>query len=372
MNDKKTEYRYREIIRYNIIGIVMNIFLSIGKITIGILTHAHAVILDGIEGLSDLVSSIFSIFSAKIGAKKADKNHPFGYGRSEYLISLLVTIIIMFFGVRSIVESIQVIIDPHDAPDYNPAVIIIMIISLVLKFFYGVQLRKKGREINSVGMIMSGNDALGDALTSAAILAAVIINNIFGIDIEHYLCIGISVLIIITGWNMMRECVTKLIGTNVDPVFSKNIRSMIIMEDGVLNVSNLVIHNYGEGIQVGSVEIEVDENMRASEISRISRNLIRKSEELGLILTSVGISAANVDSPEAAEMWDQILEVIMHHKDIKKAHSFEVDFEKKLISFSIVPDYNAPDREGSRELLFEELRHLFPDMTIEINEGRES
>ena len=298
MNDKKTDYRYREIIRYNIIGIVMNIFLSIGKITIGILTHAHAVILDGIEGLSDLVSSIFSIFSAKIGAKKADKNHPFGYGRSEYLISLLVTIIIMFFGVRSIVESIQVIIDPHDAPDYNPAVIIIMVISLVLKFFYGVQLRKKGREINSVGMIMSGNDALGDALTSAAILAAVIINNIFGIDIEHYLCIGISVL--------------------------------IIMEDGVLNVSNLVIHNYGEGIQVGSVEIEVDENMRASEISRISRNLIRKSDELGLILTSVGISAANVDSPEAAEMWDQILDVIRHHKDIKKAHSFEVDFEKKL------------------------------------------
>ena len=128
-----TANRFETIIRYNLITIIVNLLLSTAKIIIGVVTKAHAVILDGIEGFSDLISSIFTIFSAKIGAKKADKTHPFGYGRAEYLASLLVTIIIMLFGVRAIVDSIREIQDPHDQPEYNIAVTVIMVISLILK-----------------------------------------------------------------------------------------------------------------------------------------------------------------------------------------------------------------------------------------------
>ena len=194
-NQTAADKRYSEIIKYNIAGIVINLSLSVGKLAVGLLTNAHAVILDSIEGFSDLISSVFTIFSAKIGSKKADREHPFGYGRMEYLMSILVTLVIMLIGIRSIVESIRDIISPHEAPNYTPAVVLIMSISLAVKLIYGISLRKKGREINAPALIMSGTDCMGDALTSAAILAAILIKNLFNVDIEHYMCIGISIMI---------------------------------------------------------------------------------------------------------------------------------------------------------------------------------
>ena len=361
-----TDKRCREIIKYNIAGIAVNLALSLAKLSIGLMTHAHAVILDSIEGLSDLISAVFTIFSAKIGAKKADKEHPFGYGRMEYLMSILVTIIIMLVGLRSIVESVRDIISPHAAPDYTIWVVLIMCVSLAAKLIYGVLLRKKGKEINAAALIMSGTDSMSDALTSAAILAAILINNLFNIDIEHYLCIGISLMIIYTGVQMLHECVTKILGTSVDPEFRKKIKSMIIMEDGVYNVSNLVIHSYGESVYVGSVDIEVDKNMRADEISKLSRRLIQKSDELGLTLTAVGISGTDADSPEANSMWDEILDVIRQYDKIRRAYSFAVDFNEKQISFSIVPDPDDPDKDATRDDLLNELKNIFPDMTVNI------
>lgn len=360
------EKRYSEIIKYNIAGIGINLVLSLGKLIIGLLIHAHAVILDSIEGFSDIISSVFNIFSAKIGTKKADKEHPFGYGRMEYLMSILVTIIIMLVGIRSIFESIRDILFPHEAPDYNLAVVLIMSISVAVKLFYGGFLRKKGKEIKAASLIISGTDCIGDALNAAAILAAILIKKIFDIDIEHYLCIGISLMIIYTGVQILRECITKILGTTVDPAFKKKIKSMMIMENEVYNVSNLVIHSYGEEVYVGSVDIDVDNNMRAVDISKLSRRLIQKADELGLTLTAVGINSTDSESPESNRIWDEILDVVRLHKNILRAYSFDVNFDDKQISFSITPDPNEPDKEAARQDLLNELKTHFPDMTIDI------
>lgn len=365
-NHTGTDERYRKIIKYNIWGIVINLLLSLGKLAVGLVTRSHAVTLDSIEGFSDIISAAFGIFSAKIGAKKADKEHPFGYGRMEYLMSILVTIIIILVGLRSIAESIREILDPHDSPDYNIEVVVIMSISLAVKLIYGIFLRKKGKELNADPLILTGTDYLGDALTSAAILAAILINKLFNTDIEHYLCIGISLMIIYSGVQMLRECVTKILGTPVDPEFRKKIKSMIIMEDSVYNVSNLVLHNYGEGVYVGSVDIEVDKNMRAGEINKLSRRLIQKADNLGLTLTAVGISGVDTDSTEANKIWDEILDIVRKHDNILRANSFAMDPDEKQISFSIVQDPTDPDKEASLRDLQNELCRHFSDMTINI------
>lgn len=368
---KKTDNRFQTIIRYNIIGIAINLVLSTAKIIIGFVTNAHAVILDGIEGFSDLISSVFTIFSAKVGEKKADKMHPFGYGRAEYLASLLITIIIMLFGIRTIIESVQNILDPHEAPHYDTAVVTIMVLSLVLKLSYGFILRKKGREINSDAMVMSGVDCMSDSVTSIAILAAILIKKIFDFDIEHYLCIGISLLIIGTGVQMLRECVTKILGTPVDPEFKKKIKNMIAMEEGVYNVPTLVIHNYGEGVYVGSVEIVVDENMRAAEITKLSRRITKKADELGMTVTAVGITGTNTSSHKADEIRDRIVDIVRQNKNIRRAHSITVDFQEKHISFSVEPNYDDPDHEKTRQDLINELQTIFPEMTITIRTVKE-
>jgi len=130
-----------------------------------------------------------------------------------------------------------------------------------------------------------------------------------------------------------------------------------------------VIHNYGENRFVGSADIEVDENMSAADITRLSRRLIRHAAREGLTLTSVGVSGTNITDPEAAEIWDTILDAARKQKGILRVHSFAVDLEEKVISFYAVPDYSRKDRRQLMESFRQELEAMYPDMAIEIMEG---
>ena len=256
--NQRSEERNRSIIRYNMIGIAMNLLLAVFKIAAGIVAHAHAVMLDGVNSLSDMISSLLTILSSYIAGKRGSRDHPLGYGRLEYISSLVVTMIIMYVGVITLIHAVQTIIHPHDPPHYSTLVIVIMIVSMTCKIAYGVMMRRRGRALDSAAMIMTGTDSLGDALISLSILAAIVIYRATGLDVEHYLCIFIALMIIRTGVQMIRECVTKILGTRLPDEERKRIASIAAGFDEVLNVSNLMMHNYGEGYNVGSLDREVD------------------------------------------------------------------------------------------------------------------
>ena len=365
----QAEIRNREIIKYNIIGVVMNALLSLMKIIIGMVTNAHAVILDGVNGLSDMTSSVLSILSAHFGGRKASRNHPLGFGRLEYVFSMIITIVIIYIGVTAVIESVQTLLDPHDPPEYDLTVIVIMCVSMIAKMAYGIVMCRKGKTLDSIAMRMQGTESCGDALIAAAILAAIAVYKTAHVDIEHYLCIAISLLIILTGIRMVIECMVKILGERVDPDYKHSILNLFLAEEGVLIVSNLILHNYGEKIYVGSVEIGVDERMSALEISRLSRRLIRRAANKGLTLTSVGISAANTTDPRAFEIIDRIIEQARTQKEITGVHSFVVDFDEKVISFYAVPDLRSKNPNNAIKTFSEELSGIFPDYHMEIFAG---
>ncbi|MBQ9384312.1 MAG: cation transporter [Ruminiclostridium sp.] len=343
--------------------------MSVFKLVVGIQINAHAVLLDAVNGLSDSLSSVLAIASSWLSGLRPNKKHPMGYGRVEYLFSMLITAIIMLIGAHAMIEAVDGILDPHEAPDYNTYTLVIMVTSLVFKLSYGIVMRRKGKEIRSAAMIMTGTDSLGDSLTSIGILAAMLIYGVTGVDLEHYVCIAISCMIFFTGIQLLRQSLDKILGTRTDADHAANIRRLLIMEEGVLNINNLVIHSYGENRYVGSADIEVDENMKASDIAKLSRRLIRHAASAGLTLTSVGISGANISDPEAARIWDNILEIAGKDKCILRLHSFIVDFEEKVISFYVVLDYGMKEREKHLEQFRYDINALCPDMTLEIIEG---
>ena len=359
--------RNNAIIRYNLIGVVMNLILSAAKLVFGIAGHSHALILDSVNGLSDLFSSVLSIISSALGNRRASKQHPLGYGRLEYIFSLVITMIIMVICVRSLVDSVGSILHPHDAPTYSTFVMILTCVSMVMKMGYGLLLRKKGRELQSAAMRMAGIESVGDSLISAAILIAIAVLHFTGKDIEHYLCIGISLLLLYNGIGMIRECMTKLLGTRTDPELRKRIVHLLTNADEVLNVSNLVLHNYGEGIQIGSADIEVDETLTAREISFLTERLIREAEEQNVILTSIGVRASNLNDPEAEKIWDRIIDLLRTFPEVQRAHSPYVDFEAKRIAFSLVMDYGDRTRELDQIRIRKALCDAFPDMEIDIH-----
>ncbi len=359
--------RNTEIIRYNIIGVIMNLSLSAGKLITGFLFHSHAVMLDGINSLSDLVSEIFAILSVKIGAKSADPSHPFGYGRLEYVSSLLITMIILYVGVTSIADSVDSILHPHEPPEYTVFLIAVMCISLLAKLAYGLSMKRKGKEVGSAAMIMTGTESMGDSLIAVAVLVSCAIYKITGADVEHYLCILISLMIIRTGIEMVRDCMNKILGTRVDPDLKKDIIRTVVMEDGVRNVSGLVLHNYGEGVNVGSVDIEVEETTPASEINRITRNVKRSAKERGVILTSVGVHGMNYNSAETSQMWDTIIDLSAKHRSVHRAQSFSADPENRIIYFEIVENIAVKNRAEDLNALRAEVQAAFPDMRIEMD-----
>ena len=360
------ETRNRMIMKYNIAGIIMNLLLSVSKIIIGVVFASHTIQLDGFNSLADLLSASLSIACTILGAKKASKNHPFGYGRVEYLFSMIITLIIMYIGTGAIIKSVQLIIHPEGVPQYSRLVIIVMIFSLVGKAVYGIAVRKKGREIHSLVMQMTGTESLGDALVSAAILFAMIVYNFTGVEVEHYLCIAISLLILYTGVKMIIESLTKILGTRVDPELKKKLIQLFIEEDEIQNVSSIILHNYGENIYVGSADIDVDEKMSAGEISALSRKLMEKAKACGITITSIGISGSNYEDPEAIRIRDRILTASLKYPSIEKVHSIHTDLVKKEQSFCIVQRFGGKEHEKERNDLLSEIEKEYPDMAVQI------
>jgi cation diffusion facilitator family transporter len=354
------------IIIYNLAGIVMNVGLAVVKFIVGIAVHSHAIMLDGVNGISDSLSLALTILSATIGNKKADEKHPMGYGRIEYISSFLITAIIIYVGVKAIISSVKVLINPHEPPLYNTAAILIMLLSMVLKVVYGVVMRRKGREINSSAMYMTGTDSLGDSLVSAGILFGILVVKFTHFNIENYICILISLILIYTGARLLKDSMDKMLGTRTDPEIKKNIVRTLMDEEEILNVSNMTVHNYGENVYIGSLDIQVPSDMRADEIASLSRRVISIVGDCGVQITSVGINAADMHDPEVAKIWDEVIKTAMRYKSVTRINSLNVDEENKSISFFVVQDYSYHDRDQEKAELEEELRRTFSDMTVEI------
>jgi divalent metal cation (Fe/Co/Zn/Cd) transporter len=238
---------------------------------------------------------------------------------------------------------------------------------MATKFIYGVVMHRNGKRLNSGAMVMTGMDSLGDGLVSFSILIAIVIYKITGVDIQYYLCIAIALMIIFSGCRVVLDCITKILGTRIDNETRIKIRKMIAVMPEVQNVSNLILHCYGEGRYMGSVDIAVDANLTATEISKLSRRIIRRAKELGVVISSVGIYAVYLDDPKCAEVVDSIIEIARKHECVKQVHSTSIDFEEKEISFYVVPNYSIKHRKQDLDAFYQEVCNRFPDMNVEMN-----
>ena len=178
--------RNKKIVRTSIVGIITNIVLVAFKATIGLIVNSIAVILDAVNNLTDVISSIVTIVGTKLANKQPDKKHPYGHGRIEYLTSIIIAAIVLFAGVTAIKESFLKIINPAET-DYSIISLIIIAVAVLVKFFLGNYVKKIGKDVNSQSLVASGQDAFMDAVLSFSTLVAGILNFIWHFSIEGYL-----------------------------------------------------------------------------------------------------------------------------------------------------------------------------------------
>ena len=207
--------REKAIVKTSIIGVVTNVLLAVFKAIVGMVSHSIAVTLDAVNNLSDALSSVITIVGAKLGAKKPNKKHPLGYGRIEYLSSMLVAAIVLYAGITSLVESVKKIISP-ETPDYSTVSLIIIAVAIVVKLVLGQYVKKQGKKHNSGALVASGSDALFDAVLSASVLASAAVYLIWHISLEAYVGVIIAVIIIKAGVEMMIETLNDILGKRSD------------------------------------------------------------------------------------------------------------------------------------------------------------
>ena len=293
--------RDRKIIRTSIIGILANIFLVAFKAFIGLTSNSIAIVMDAVNNLSDAASSVITIIGTKLARKEADRKHPFGYGRIEYLSAMVISVLVLYAGITAFIESVKKIITP-ETPDYTPVALIIVAAGVVVKIALGLYVKSVGKKVNSDSLINSGQDATLDSIISASTLVAAAVYIIFHISLEAWLGAVIAVVIIKSGIEMLRDTLSKILGERADAELAREIKHTVNSFPEVLGSYDLVLHNYGPDAFHGSVHIEVPDTFTADELDRLTRKLTAAVyEKTGVILTAVGVYSSNTKDALAVD-----------------------------------------------------------------------
>ena len=352
------------IIRTSIIGIATNVLLSVFKIIVGTISNSIAIILDAVNNLSDAASSIITIVGAKLAGKSPDKKHPFGYGRVEYLSALIISMIVLYAGITSFRESIIKILHPEEV-NYTLPTLIIVAVAVLVKIILGNYVKSVGEKINSDSLINSGEDARLDAIISASTLVAAIIFIFTKVSLEAYLGVIISVIIIKSGFNMVRDTMSSILGESVNADFASKIKSAIVKYDEVQGVYDLVINDYGPDKWTGSVHIEVLDTLEANEIDKLTRNITYEIyKQYNVILTAIGVYSLNTKDEKIKRMREDVTKIIFSHEHVIQVHGFYYDDKEKSMRFDVVISLNAKDREKVFNEIMEDVKNHYPDITI--------
>ena len=356
--------REKIIVRTSIIGVVANVFLAAFKAFVGLISHSIAITLDAVNNLSDAASSVITIVGTKIAGRAPDKKHPLGHGRVEFITAALISVIILYAGITSLVESVKKIIHP-ETPDYTWVTFLIVGVAVAVKIFLGLFVRRRGRAVNSESLVNSGTDALFDSIISASTLVAAAVYLIWGVSLEAWLGAVISLFIIKSGIEMLRVTISQILGERVDSELSHAIKKTICSVDGVEGAYDLILHSYGPDKWQGSVHIEVPDTMSAGELDALERAVQERVYlENRVILTGIGVYAVNTTDDEAKNARSAVTHAVMSHDYVLQIHGFYFDVEKKQIRFDIIIDFAAPDRAAVYRAVLDDVQKLYPDFTL--------
>ena len=358
--------RDRIIIRTSIIGIAANVFLALFKAAVGIMSHSIAIVLDAVNNISDAASSLITIVGTKLAGKDPDRKHPFGYGRIEYLTAMIIAVIVVYAGLTSFTESVKKIIEPETA-DYSAVTLVIVAVGVLVKIVLGRYVKKIGEKVNSDSLINSGEDATLDSVISASTLVAAVIFIFFHISLEAWLGVVISLIIIKSGVEMLRDTLSELLGERAGIELSNSIKKTVKSFPDVSGAYDLILNNYGPDTFNGSVHIEVPDSYSADELDDLIRRITTAVfEKHNVILTAVGVYSVNTKDAHVIKVREDIRSIVMADPNIVGMHGFYISEDRKEIRFDMVFSFNTPDRRTLYHEIVNKLNEKYPGYDLRI------
>ncbi|WP_243449399.1 cation diffusion facilitator family transporter [Clostridium acetobutylicum] len=355
ISNKKVRENYG--ILSSIMGLIVNLILFVIELSIGIFINSIAVIADAFHNLADVSASVITLIGFKLSNKPADKEHPFGHGRVEYLSALLVSAIILLVGVEFIKTSFLRILSPEPV-SFNLISFIIMLIAIPLKLWLSLFNKNIGKKINSSALKASGADALNDVYILSSVILSLLVSAFSTISIDGYVGVLIGALIIWSAVNLMKDTIDPLLGQAPDPNLVKSIKKMALKCDVILGVHDLIIHNYGPGRTMISFHAEVPYNIPIMTLhSKIDETEKRISEELDIFVV-IHMDPLLIGSPEVSEAKRYVSKILKDFPSVQSFYDFRIvgDGEDKKLIFDIVVPFDVDISEKKLSKLGDDIK----------------
>ena len=361
---EKNGSRLKAIFRASVVAILVNVSLGIFKMIVGLISRSIAITLDAVNNFTDAGSSLITILSSTFASKDPNKKHPFGYGRIEYLGTLLIAVLILYAGVTAFVESVKSIIHP-EVPTYSTISIVIIIVAVVAKTFLTIYITNVGKKVRSDSLIASGKESLGDIAISIATVVAVFIYVLAHVSVEAWLGTVIALFIVKAGVETLFETVAKILGTGADVALVRDIKKAIAEQEEVVGAFDLVLHNYGPDEYLGSVHIEVEDTLPINKLDDLSRRIQEDIlERFGVYMSAIGVYSVNTTDESIISIREDVKETVLGIKHVNQLHGFYLDKEKKDMRFDVVVSLEAEDRRKVHNEVIKKLEEQYPEYRI--------
>lgn len=327
------------------LGIICNIILFVVKLIIGALMKSVAIISDAFNNLSDTGTSIMAVISAKLSNKKPDADHPFGHGRFEYISSLIISFLIMLVGFELLKSSFDKILAPEPIV-MKPVLLIILILSVLIKlwmFFYN---RYLGRRVDSGVLKAAASDSLNDVIATSAVVLSTMLGYFFDLNVDGYIGVVVSVLIMLVGFKTARDTVNVLLGSAPDLELVKKIETLVSASPYVIGIHDLIVHDYGPGRVFASMHAEVSDKENLTVIhEEIDALEVNATSELGVELV-IHMDPIATDSQTVSGAKELVLGIVSALGDYS-IHDFRMtDGENRVnLIFDIVVPCSMSDKE---------------------------
>ena len=365
ISDEKTRNAY--VYLGSIVGIICNLILSIIKITVGVISGSVSVMADGFNNLSDTASSVITMVGIKLANRPADKEHPFGHGRMEYLSALIVAFMVMLVGVQFIKSSLDRIMNPVPIT-FELIPFILLLLSLIVKLWLSRFNKYVGEKINSSALKAASVDALGDVFTSSCVIISFIAAKFTTLPIDGYVGLLVSAAILYAGYSLVKDTISPLIGEAPDEELVKAIKEGVLSYDNIIGVHDLIIHNYGVGKCMASIHAEIPSNIDLITIHDIIDTAEREiSEKLNIYLV-IHMDPMCIHDDKVKAVKKDVQRTLMKFNCIKSMHDFRItEGENKInIIFDVEVDAHNHDintnnkEEKLKNQITEEIKKLNP------------
>ncbi len=335
----------------SLVGIACNVLLFLTKLVVGMVLNSISIMADAFNNLSDAASSVISFIGVKLAERPADKEHPFGHGRFEYIAALAVAFIILQVGFQLFRGALDKVLHPEELL-FNPVLTGILVLSVLLKIWMSLFNRKLGKSINSSVLLAASSDSRNDVIVTSSTIFSALVVGITGVNIDGYVGLLVSLFVMVAGIKIAKETLEPLLGQAIGRELYHKITDMVESYEGICGTHDLIIHNYGPTHHMATIHAEVPNDIgfeHAHEtIDRIERDVLEKLD----IFLVIHMDPIEVNDCTVTEKKEMVFGIVREMEGKASIHDFRIvngEHQINLI-FDLVLPYSYTKAEEQKLL----------------------